>query len=90
MREETKDFLIAIGIIVFALCVVYFAGYKIGSNRVRHEIIYKHKKPDREYIQRYNVAGEGEYVYILTREYVMDAEFVVDGYQADWEEFIQK
>ena len=73
-RELSK---ILVGLFIFG-AAIFIIGFFVGRSNPTIKTILMDDKPDREFIERYHVAGGG-YQYVLHKEYVLDAEFLVDG-----------
>lgn len=61
--------------------IIFIGGYLFGRSKPPElKTILMEEKADREYIERYKVAGEDRYQYVLHKEYVLAAEFLTDGW----------
>lgn len=78
MKQFVKDCIKYIGVTGVVLSSVFMIGFFVGRARPPEiKTILMEDKADREYIERYNIAGEDGYQYVLHKEYLLDAEFVV-------------
>lgn len=81
LTEYGREVLIYIVLPVLAFVGIGFlSGYFAGRQRVPVVQYLSQPTPDREYVVRQQRAGTDEYIYILTKEYVTDIEFVAHGW----------
>ena len=79
MNQFIKDVLKILLASIVVLGTGFGAGVLVGRNRPPTiRTIMLSDIADREYIERYHIAGEDGYSYILHKEYKMNAEFVID------------
>ena len=81
LTEYGREILLYIVLPAVALVGIGFlSGYFAGRQRVPVVQYLSQPAPDREYVVRQQRAGMDEYIYILTKEYVTDIEFVAHGW----------
>lgn len=66
--------------IIFVFLMGMIAGKAVQRQQEPEpEVKYIEREPDREYLEKYHVAGQDDFIFVLHREYLLDAEFIIDN-----------
>lgn len=80
MNQFTRDLCRIFIPAAFIIAVFFFAGFFIGKSRPPSiKAIVMEETADREYIERYRIAGEEGYQFVLHKEYVLEADFIINA-----------
>lgn len=85
IRKDIKNTLwsillcIILAMVLLSMALGVLTIYERIKKRPPVEYRYVEHEADREYIEKYHVAGSDDYIFVLHREYVLDAEFILDN-----------